>query len=187
MSGDEVRARRAFHVALDDFPGFRDFRAVTIDVGGLDHALVKFRADVGRLKIHNVHAGIAELELDRHGKRCEGRFRGVVSRHKRRWKSGSQRSDVNDQTFTTCLHVAQCELYQLDLAENQNLKLARNRFRREKLSSVKMTGPSVVDHNVEVTSFFERGIECLLDGKSISKVETHWMASRHFGDAFQVA
>ena len=50
-----------------------------------------------------------------------------------------------------------------------------------------MTGPGVVDHNVEVTSFRKRGIECLLDGKSISKIETHRMASRHFGDAFQVA
>ena len=50
-----------------------------------------------------------------------------------------------------------------------------------------LTGPGVVDHNVEVTSFCKRGIECLLDGKSISKIETHRMASRHFGDPFQIA
>src|SRR4030095_16863074 len=99
MLGDEVRGWRAIHVALDDFPCPGDFCVVTsIHPGTLTHALVKFGANVGRLKIHNVHAGIAELELDRHGKRCEGRFRGVVSRHKWHWKPGSERTDVNNKT-----------------------------------------------------------------------------------------
>src|SRR5438552_18840829 len=97
----QVRWWRAFHVALDDFPSPGDFYVVAgISLGALGHALVKFRADIGRLKIDNVHARIAELQLDRHGKRREGRFRGVVSRHERHWKPGRWRGDVDDQTFS---------------------------------------------------------------------------------------
>src|SRR5207249_9508406 len=107
--------------------------------------------------------------------------------HERHWKSRSQRSDVNDQTFSTRLHVAKRELHQLDLAEHENLELARNRFRGKKLSGPEVTCPGVVNQNIEITSFGERGIKCFLDGKPISQVETHRMPARRFWDAFHVA
>ena len=50
-----------------------------------------------------------------------------------------------------------------------------------------MTGPGVVNQNVEVTSVGERGIECVFDRKRIGEIETNRMASRHFGDALQIA
>src|SRR6267143_2049842 len=65
MPGDKVRGRRAVHVALSDFPSPRDFCVVTgIRLCALDHTLVKFGPNVRRLKIHHVHAGITELELN---------------------------------------------------------------------------------------------------------------------------
>jgi hypothetical protein len=65
MSGDKVRAWRVFHDALDNFPCPGDFCVVTL-IGPRTpiHALVKFGANVGRLKIDNMHAGITEFELD---------------------------------------------------------------------------------------------------------------------------
>jgi len=75
----------------------------------------------------------------------------------------------------------------LDLTENKNLKLALNGFHRNKFSRVKVTGAGVIDQNVEVTSFSERGTECRVDRKSISQVETDGMQSGQFWNAFQIA
>jgi hypothetical protein len=50
-----------------------------------------------------------------------------------------------------------------------------------------VTGPGVVDQNIEMTSFRKRAIECLLDGKRIDQIKADRMPSRHFWDAFQVA
>ena len=83
--------------------------------------------------------------------------------------------------------MAQCELHQLDLPENENLKLVRNRFHRNELCRVKVTGPCIVNHNIEVTSIGERGVECRLDGKRIGEIKTDRMPPRHFWDAFQIA
>ena len=58
--------------------------------------------------------------------------------------------------------MAQCELHQLDLPENENLKLVRNGFHRNQLSGVKVTGPRVVDQHVEMNGFRECSVEgCL--------------------------
>src|SRR6516165_3807274 len=139
MPCDEIRAWRVFHGVFDDFPCFGDFCIVArLRFSALDDALVKLRGNIARLKIDNPHARMAELELDGHGKGCQSCFCGVVSRHERHWKPGSQGSDVNDQTFSACLHVAKCELHQLDLTKNKNLKLARNRFHRKELRGSKM-------------------------------------------------
>ena len=53
--------------------------------------------------------------------------------------------------------MLQGELHQLDLAEHENLKLARDRLQRQKFGWSEMTGSSVINQNVEVTSFRERG------------------------------
>jgi hypothetical protein len=50
-----------------------------------------------------------------------------------------------------------------------------------------VTGPSVVNQNVEVAGFGKSGIECLLDAKRIAQIEADRMPSRHFWDAFQIA
>jgi hypothetical protein len=83
--------------------------------------------------------------------------------------------------------VPKRELHQLDLGENQNLKLARNCFHGKELSGPEVTGPSVVDQHIEVTGFGERGVECRFDGKPIGQIEMDPMQSRHFWDAFQIA
>ena len=57
MSGDEVRTRRIFHDALHDFPCLGDFCIVArIRCGTLNHAFIKFGANVARLKIDNMHS-----------------------------------------------------------------------------------------------------------------------------------
>src|SRR5439155_2894575 len=99
------------------------------------------------------------------------------TRWPRDWSSDVCSSDL------TRLHVAKRELHQLDLAENENLKLACDRFDGKELGGPKVSGPGGVDQDVEIASFRKRGIECLLDGKRIGQIETHWMTSRHLGDA----
>ena len=50
-----------------------------------------------------------------------------------------------------------------------------------------MPAPGVVDQNIEITSFRERGVECLLNRTRIAQVEVHRIQSRHLRNAFQVA
>jgi len=83
--------------------------------------------------------------------------------------------------------VVQCELHQLDLTENENLKLTRDRFHGKELSRAKVTGTGVIDRNVEVTGFRQCEIERFLDGRLISQVQSNRMQSRHSWDAFQIA
>ena len=83
--------------------------------------------------------------------------------------------------------MPQRELHQLNLAEHENLKLARDRFEGQNLGRAEMAGSSIVYQNIEVTSFCERGVERLFDRKSIGEVETNRMQSRHFWDALQIA
>jgi hypothetical protein len=64
---------------------------------------------------------------------------------------------------------AKSELHQLDLTEDENLELAGDRFHGQEFSGSKVTGPGVVNQNVEITSFGERGIECFLHGEPIGK------------------
>src|SRR5215469_9045580 len=83
--------------------------------------------------------------------------------------------------------MLQGKLHQLDLPEDKNLKLVRDRFEWQNFCRAEMTGSSVVYQNVEVTSFGERGVECVFDGMPIGKVETNRMQSRHFWDALHIA
>src|SRR5207247_72595 len=67
------------------------------------------------------------------------------------------------------------------------LKLSRTRCQRNKLSGIKVTGPCIVEHNIEVTSFGQCGVECRLDEKGIGEIKTDRMPPRDFWDAFQIA
>jgi len=50
-----------------------------------------------------------------------------------------------------------------------------------------MPAPGVIDQNVEMTSFHECDLECLLNRTRIAQVEAHRVQLRHPGNSFQIA
>ena len=80
--------------------------------------------------------------------------------------------------------MPQRELHQLDLAEHENLKLARDRFDVQMLGRSKMTGSGIVNQRVEITGFGERGVKCVFDRGAVGEIETNRVQSRQFWDVF---
>src|SRR5438132_52863 len=83
--------------------------------------------------------------------------------------------------------MGQRALHQLDLAENEYLELAGDRFQGKKFSRVKMASTRIVDQHVEIACFGDRGIERLVNGARISQIQADRVPSRHFRDALYIA
>ena len=69
------------------------------------------------------------------------------------------------------------------MGEDEDLKLVRQRVGGKRFRRSKISGPGVVDYNIEKSGFGLRGIECALDRIGIGQVELHSVQMRQLRDA----
>ncbi len=73
---------------------------------------------------------------------------------------------------------AQSEAAEFDVGEDHGLKLVADRFLGKKLRRPEMAAAGIVDHDVEMAGFLERGVETFAERCRVAQVETNGMQAR---------
>ena len=73
------------------------------------------------------------------------------------------------------------------MTEKQNLKLFFDFIDGQMFGRSEMAAARVIDHDIEVTRFGERALECIVNRTRVVQVEPHWMDSWQWLETDKVA